>query len=230
MKSTHILAARLALMLPLAASAQAAWQDLARLTEGARNWLALQVLPAQPNARVEVTAPDARIRLTACAAPEFSLAPGALLRGPTLLVVRCPEPAWRLNLNARVAIVAPAVYVLRTLPAGQALAPQDLELREIDVTRHATPPLDRIEDAAGRVLGGGVGAGMPLFATQLRHALRVKVGQKVGLVTSSPGIQVRSEGRALASASVGDTLNVRTASGRVVSGRLREDGNVEVAP
>jgi flagella basal body P-ring formation protein FlgA len=213
-----------------ATSAQAAWQDLSQLTEDARGWLASQVRPSQPNARVEVIAPDARIRLAACAAPEFARAPGASLRGPTLLVARCMDPAWSLNLNARVAIVAPAVHVRRALPAGQALAPQDLELREIDIARHANPPLGRIEDAAGRVLNGGMGAGMPLFATQLRNAIRVKVGQKVSLVTSGPGIQVRSEGRALASASVGDSLDVRTASGRVVSGRLREDGSVEVAP
>lgn len=206
------------------ANAHAAWQDMPRLASDAQRWLAREAL----GAHAEVSVPDTRIRLAACASPEFSLAPGARLRGPTLIVASCPRHGWRLNLNARIAIVAPALHVRRALPAGHVLDPADLELREIDITRHANPPLGRIEDAAGQVLNGGVGNGTPLFATQLRPVHRVKIGQKVRLVSGGAGFEVQSEGRALASAAVGDSLDVRTASGRVVSGRLREDGSVEV--
>src|SRR5574340_225256 len=66
-------------------------------------------------------------------------------------------------------------------------------------------------------------AGAPLRTALLRPPLAVQQGQTARLVLNGPGFSVQSEGQALANASRGDRVRVKTASGEVVSG-VAEDG------
>jgi flagella basal body P-ring formation protein FlgA len=70
---------------------------------------------------------------------------------------------------------------------------------------------------------------MPLRADALRAKQAVTQGQVVRLIAGGAGFQVSGEGRALASAADGQTLQVRTAGGTVISGVARAGGTVEVA-
>lgn len=73
-----------------------------------------------------------------------------------------------------------------------------------------------------------IGAGQPLRADWLRAPVAVQQGQIVKLFARGNGFSVSHDGRALATAQSGQTVQIRTGSGQVVSGVARPGGLVEV--
>ena len=63
----------------------------------------------------------------------------------------------------------------------------------------------------------------------LRAPLAVQQGQSTRLVMNGPGFSIQSEGQALANASRGDRVRVKTPSGEVVSGVAQDGQQVVVA-
>jgi flagella basal body P-ring formation protein FlgA len=59
--------------------------------------------------------------------------------------------------------------------------------------------------------------------------MAVQQGQPTRIVLNGPGFSVQSEGMALANASKGDRVRVRTSSGQVVSGIAQNEQQVIVA-
>jgi len=86
---------------------------------------------------------------------------------------------------------------------------------------------------AGRRLTGlaicGLAAGAPLRNALLRPPLVVQQGHTTRLVLNGPGFSIQSEGQALANASRGDRVRVKTLSGQVVSGVAQDGQQVVVA-
>jgi flagella basal body P-ring formation protein FlgA len=75
----------------------------------------------------------------------------------------------------------------------------------------------------------GLAASAPLRNALLRPPLVVQQGQSTRLVLNGPGFSVQSQGQALANASRGDRVRVKTASGQVVSGVALDGQQVVVA-
>ncbi len=63
----------------------------------------------------------------------------------------------------------------------------------------------------------------------LRSPLVVQQGQITRIVMNGPGFSVQSEGMALANASKGERVRIKTASGQVVSGIAHDGQQVVVA-
>ena len=78
----------------------------------------------------------------------------------------------------------------------------------------------------GQRLTRAVVAGKPLLENQLRQQWRLRAGQTVDLVTTGSGFRIRSQGKALNNAAVDETLKVKTAGGRTVSGKVDSSGQV----
>jgi flagella basal body P-ring formation protein FlgA len=83
--------------------------------------------------------------------------------------------------------------------------------------------------AIGRTPTVSLAAGTPLRLDTLRSKPVVQQNQAVRLVLNGNGFSVASEGRAIGSAGEGQVVQVRTASGTVVSGTAKAGGMVEVA-
>ncbi len=80
----------------------------------------------------------------------------------------------------------------------------------------------------GRTIQRPVGAGRPLAAADLREEGRVNAGESVRVVYRGEGFSVASEGRTVGAADPGSNVQIRLASGSVVSGTLRADREVEL--
>jgi flagella basal body P-ring formation protein FlgA len=63
----------------------------------------------------------------------------------------------------------------------------------------------------------------------LRQPMVVRQGQNVRVVSGGAGFQVSGEGRAMANALAGQVVQVRLASGQVISGIAQNDGSIAVA-
>lgn len=203
------------------------------LSQAASRYLEAQVQKEWPGlkAKIDVLAPDPRLRLTTCNQLQFALSPGSALQGVGSLGVRCESPlAWALYLRYRIELRGPALVAARPLPAREPLKAADLEIREIDYTAPAGQYLRQPQQAVGLLAKQPLKAGQPLTYGLLVRPLAIRAGQKVRIVVEQPGFSVSQECTAMANANVGDLVRCRVPSGRIVQGVAGEAGTIQVKP
>lgn len=205
-------------------------QSLAALTALAREFAERQAAGADGEVEVTARPPDARLRLPVCPVPQAFLPPGRKPWGSTLIGVRCDAPVWTVYLPVDVAVWGVVVVSSRPLARGQVITAADVAEQRTDITRLPVPAARRLQDVLGKTLRQPLATGRPLAATALQAPVVVTRGQVVALRSAGPGFSVFARGQALASAGVGDLVNVKTANGRVVSGVVTADGAVEIGP
>lgn len=231
--SRHALLALSSLLLCLsanAANAQApARQDPVALRQNAEQFLRVQTAGLPGKVDITVGQIDARTNLAACAAPEAFLPNGSRVWGKTTVGMRCREPApWTIYISATVRVTADYVVTAAPLAQGQLIGPNHLAKVNGDLTALPNGIVTDPAQAIGRTVGISLPAGTPLRGDALRTQQAVLQGQNVRVVSSGPGFQVATEGRALNNAAEGQVAQARTLSGQVVSGVAKAGGIVEV--
>jgi len=207
-----------------------ATQDHAQIKNAASSFIEQQCATLSGKATYKVNEIDRRIALPACSTRlEAFLPAGSQLIGRTAIGVRCIEKdGWSIFVPVQVKISVNLLVSARQLPQGHILLEQDLasQTTETSQTEGLTDP----RQALGKVLRYGIAAGQVLRENMLRLPYSVKQGQIVPLVVQSEGFSIRSEGAALGNAGDGQTVQVRSGSGRVIGGVARANGVVEVGP
>ena len=173
---------------------------------------------------------DQHAQLAPCSAFEPFLPPGSRLWGKTTVAVRCVAPiAWTVYVPVTVKISGNYVVTARQLAAGQIVTSADLLTQTGDLGTLPASVVTEPAQALGKTVRNGIAAGQPLRGDLLLAAWAVRQGQSVKLVSSGDGFTVSNGGKALNNASDGQIVQVRTASGQVVSGVARSGGIVDVA-
>jgi len=219
-----------ALLLPLAgAQAQeAAAQPSEAIALAAQAYLQGQLasLPGQPSIAID---PPRAERLTPCDAMSPFMPAGMRLRPRMTVGVRCNAPRpWTTYVQATVSVPGQYYVASRLIAAGQALTPADLAPRDGDLV--ALPPgaITDPQAVVGMTAAYRINAGQPVRGSSLRNAQSVLRGSNVRINARGKGFVVSSEGQALENAAPGATVQVRTASGQVISGIVRNAGLVEM--
>ncbi|MCE9642306.1 MAG: flagellar basal body P-ring formation protein FlgA [Betaproteobacteria bacterium] len=172
---------------------------------------------------------DPRVVLTACAAPEVFLPPGARLWGATNLGVRCTGAAtWSIYVSVQVKVTGTYVVTARPLAQGLAVASSDISIQTGDLTQFPAGIVTDPQLPIGKTLAAALAAGQPLRQDLLRSPLVVQQGQNVKLQSSGHGFRVSADGKSLTNAADGQIAQVRTSSGQTVSGVARAGGIVEI--
>lgn len=187
-------------------------------------------LPA--SSRVRVSPPDPQLQLPACPKPEVLLPSGQQpLRGQLRIGVRCHKPQpWTVYLSATIQ-ESRSYYLAKTaLQAGHLLQAQDLTVEQTYAENLPPGAVTDEKQWLGRSLTAAVAAGAPLRQQWLRSVNVITAGQTVKLVLEGAGFRIDSEGRALGNAAVGQSVQVRVASGQTVSGKAQAGGWVELEP
>lgn len=203
----------------------ATWQDPQSIRQAAEQFLRTQ--SAGLPGKISLSLADPVRRMPACVALEPFLPPGAQLWGVTTVGVRCAgEHPWTLYLRARVAVTATYFVAARQIEPGSTMTQADLVAREGDLASLPRNVITDARQAVGAVALNRINAGLPLRQDLLRAAIAISQGQTVRVVTRGAGFEVSTEGRALSRAGVGDTVQVRTRAGQVLSGTVRtgQDG------
>jgi flagella basal body P-ring formation protein FlgA len=183
-------------------------------------------LPGQVVVTVKPVAPSG---LTQCTALEPFLPPGARVWGRTTVGMRCVgEHPWTLYLQARVAVNGTYYVTSREIAPGQSVSQADIEARQTDLTNMPRSVVTDLSQIVGTAALTRITAGMPLRMDLLRTVNAVKFDQPVKLVAQGAGFSISSEGRALGNAAPGETVQVRTGSGQIISGVVKDGGTVEV--
>lgn len=159
--------------------------------------------------------------------PEAFLPAGTKAWGRVSVGVRCnSSQPWTRYVAAQVAVHGPYFVASRAIGAGQMLAASDAERRQGDLT---TLPATVVVDAAqmeGTLAVNALATGAPLRRDLLRHPSLVLQGQAVKMMQRGNGFVTSAEGKALTSAAVGATVQVRMQGGQVLSGVVQADGTV----
>lgn len=211
-----------------AVHAQAA-PDLGQITQ---QWLddALQRNDSPSPLRMEVSVGslDERLRLAPCARIEPYLPAGAKLWGRTRLGLRCLEgpTRWNVFLPLTVKAFGPAWVLAGNVASGAVLTEADALRSEVD---WAAEPAAVVADPAlwvGQVAARNLAAGQTLRQSMVRAPHLFKSGAQVRVLAEGPGYAVTASGQAMGAGAVGQSVRVRMANGKIVSGLVNEDGSV----
>jgi flagella basal body P-ring formation protein FlgA len=172
---------------------------------------------------------DARLQLAPCVRSEVFLPGGSRFWGRGFAGVRCVEGAtWSINLPVTVRVFGPALVAARPLAAGAAVQANDVRSAEVEWTRESQGVVTSAAQLEQRVLARPVATGQPIPLVALRAPQAVGQGEPVRLIGRGTGFSISADGIALASATAGQAVRVRTESGRILTGTARAGRLVEV--
>lgn len=224
------LALRIAFLLALLPLCALARQDPVPVKAALEEFLQVQTRGLPGTVSYHVNNIDGANNLPSCDAFEPFLPAGARLWGRTTLGVRCAAGAnWSLFVKVQVKVEGDYLVAAHSLAQGQVLTAADLGLQHGDLTELPAGVLVEPEQAIGRTVTLGLSAGRPLRSDMLRQVQAVLQGQSVKVLSGGKNFQVSTEGRALNAAAAGQVVQVRLASGQVLSGIARPGGVVEIS-
>ena len=179
---------------------------------------------------VKVGKLDPRLKLAPCQHIDTYLPPGLPVWGATRMGLRCTQGAklWNVSIPIQVSVWTQATVVKAALPAGTVLDAGQLGQAEVDI---AAAPGAAVGDpmlAVGRTLGRSVTAGATLRQTDLKARQFFAAGETVRVNAIGPGWQVVTEAQAVSAGIEGQSVHVRTESGRLLTARPTGDRQVEV--
>jgi flagella basal body P-ring formation protein FlgA len=141
----------------------------------------------------------------------------ARLLAVAALAVACAAPASQ----------AETVVAARTLRAQTLIAPHDIEV----VPGRTPGTLADPAEAVGREARVRLYAGRPIRPADLGQPAVIERNDLVTLAYEGGGLAIRTEGRALGRAGVGEFLSVMNLGSKaIVTGRVAPDGTVRVGP
>ncbi|WP_297458411.1 flagellar basal body P-ring formation chaperone FlgA [Ferrovum sp.] len=167
-----------------------------------------------------------------CLSPQLSLPPGVRPEGRFMVALRCANETdgsvWSRMIPVRVTLTADYYVARHPLMRDTPLNESDFEIRH-GVLDHSGM-VTRQTNLTGKVLRQGLNTGQVLRADMMREAYVVQQGQTVQVQVVGDGFKISTDGQALNNAALGQNVQVRTVTGKMLSGTARENGMVRVNP
>ncbi len=225
----RLFAALLLMTAPWASNANAATlqQDINHTVE---HFLHAQTrgLPGKASFAISPLVPGTQ--LAPCPSMEAFLPAGGRLWRRFIVGLRCQtRGGWTIYVPVNVSVETGYVVSTHPLYPGQPIGPGDISLQRGDLANLPNGVVTAPEQAIGKTVRSGIGAGFPLRMDMLTAPLVVQQGQTVRVISTGPGFSVTSEGRALNNGAEGQVVQVRLQNGQSISGIARSGGVVEVA-
>lgn len=174
---------------------------------------------------------DSRIALAPCSAPlavEFTGDPWKSER-PSVQVACTGERPWRMFVTTTVSINGPALVATRPLGRGERVTRNMLKTRSVVVNASRRGIITDVELVESMVVSRPVNAGSVLTPDLLEAPDAVSRGDHVIITARKGSFSVRSRGKALANASVGEQVLVENlGSSRTLRANVTAPGHVEV--
>ena len=175
---------------------------------------------------------DSRLRLKPCREQlsiEFSRREQVF--GNTALLVRCPiKPGWKIHLPVTIEVFDDVLVAARPLIKGQKIDESQVTYEKHDIARlkngyYSKESVLGLLEAKRNLARGSV-----LTPANLKPLMLVRSGQRVTLLLDYNGLQVKSSGKALQSARLGELVKVRNSqSNKIVEGVVAGEGLVRIS-
>ena len=174
---------------------------------------------------------DSRLAPALCDAPLQAL-PGNANRtlGAISVGVRCNgSQPWTIYVRGTVNAYTDIPVLTQSVPRGEIVSDSDISIEKVEIRSDFDKIIVDRADIVGKQARRALGAGQPLRFSQLMHPILIERGQEVTLVSGIAGVQVRMQGKALASGAAGDRILVANErSGRRLEGVVGQDGTVKI--
>ncbi len=208
------------------------WADAPDLREDIRRFVVEQLGHVNGKLDVQVGSPTLGNWPLGCPDPHLSLPQGNRL-GRLLVSVQCGaspsgEMGWRGLVPAQLTLTMKYFVVRHALSREAVLSVDDLESREGPVTYLDT--VSRLSDGVGKALHQPLAAGQVLRTSELHEVFVVHRSQSLVVQIQGNGFRISTDGQALGDAAAGQSVQVRTAAGRVLTGLVVGNGVVQVTP
>ena len=187
-------------------------------------------LPIPLRAEIEVGSLDSRLRLAPCQRVEPHLPPGTRLWGRSRIGLRCTDGpvAWNVFLPIYVRVWGPGWVLRRPVAPGETLTDEHAQPAEVDWTDHRDHVLVAPKDWVGREAARGLAAGQVLRTGSVRPARAFALGSVVRVRVEGLGFTLTATGEALGEGRVGESVRVRLANRRVLTGTVLDAQTVSV--
>ena len=173
--------------------------------------------------------PDPRLSLAACSGPldvDFSGDPWKSGQ-PSMLIQCSGERPWRMYLGATVEIRGPALVASRPLARGERIRADMLNQQTVAVNASRRGTIAEAQTIIGMEVRRSINRGSLITPDLLAAPDAVERGDHVIITASSGSFTVRSRGKALANAAIGEQVLVENLqSSRTVKGRVTGPGQV----
>ncbi len=174
---------------------------------------------------------DSRLALAPCSSTlevEFTGDPWKS-EHPSVQVACIGERPWRMFVTTTVSINGPALVAVRPLGRGERVTSDMLQTRSVVVNASRRGIINDAQLVQGMVVRRPINAGSVLTPDLLEAPDAVARGDHVIITARRGSFSVRSRGKALANASIGEQVLVENlASSRTVKASVTAPGHVEV--
>lgn len=180
---------------------------------------------------VEVRKLDPRLRLGLCPSPlETTISAASAVLGAVSVAIACRgEQPWTIYVRSHVVAQQTVPILNKPLARHDVITADDLKLVTRPVDSSAQGMVLDAQQLVGMQLKRALDAGSILRLANLRKPNVIKRGQQVTLISSTRGLEVRIQGKALADAADGERVAVSNlSSGKRVEGIAHSDGTVSV--
>ncbi|MEO5698186.1 MAG: flagellar basal body P-ring formation chaperone FlgA [Burkholderiaceae bacterium] len=183
-----------------------------------------------PRFEVSVGRLNPRLRLAPCERIEPYLPVGTRLWGNSRIGLRCAQGSvkWNVYLPITVKAFGTGLVAASGVAGGSVLTAADLISAEVDLAEDAAAPVADPNLAVGRTLTRSLRPGQSLRESHLKARQWFAAGDTVTVLAQGEGFSVAGEARALTNGIEGQTVRVRTESGRVLSGQPVGERRVEM--
>ena len=174
---------------------------------------------------------DSRLRLKACSEPlSIEFARRNMVSGNTAILARCPqESAWKIHLPVTIDVFDDVLVAAKPLLKGQFIDTSAVRFQKQNITRLKNGYYSRDSNLGQLESRRNLAQGTVLTPASLSPRLLVHSGQQVTLVLDYNGMQIRSTGEALRSASLGEVVKVRNSQSlKIVEGVVSGEAQVRV--
>jgi flagella basal body P-ring formation protein FlgA len=205
-------------------------QNLADIKAKASAFLAMQTIGYPGEVTINIGSIDPNLRLVACDEMQFFLPNGSRAWGKTTVGVQCQAPSkWSIYVQSTVRVMGNYLVAAAPLGQGQVLSASDVIFEKGDLTQLPAGVFTEQSQALGRSVQISMTAGTVLRQEMLKVMPAIQQGQVVKVVSVGEGFSVSAEGLALGKANEGQVVQAKVASGKIVTGIARLNGQVEVA-
>lgn len=213
------------------AIAQTERQSLTSIALQAESFLANHSYESPYPARFELSKLDSRLNLKPCEHTlDIKFTRIEKVMGNTSLTIQCKAPVnWQIHLPVRVDIYDDIAVNKSPLVKGQSIDASSIQYKKKKITSLHQGYFRKSDSLERLQVKRNLSSNSILTTANVTQKLLVKSGQKVTILLSINGLQIKSTGRALQSASLGQLIKVKnTQSNKIIEGTVSSDGTVNV--
>ncbi len=211
--------------------AEASRQSLISITLQAESFLENYVYESPYPARFELSPLDKRLILKPCDHPFIiNFSNSQKIMGNTSLNIACKAPVnWKIRLPVRIDVYDNIALSKTPLLKGQAIDSKNIHYRKKKITSLHQGYFRKADSIERLQSKRNLAANTILTSANVAAKLLVTSGQKVTILLKINGLQIKSTGLALQSASLGQRIKVRnTQSNKIVEGTVSSEGQVSI--